>query len=259
MLTQFSIELAQSLVESTEQYPVDFDDLWYWCEYSNKANALRVLQREMAESIDFTQIIRIDENKIGDLRGRPTTKYYLTVDAAKMFAMMAGTSKGKEVRKYFLECERIAKEGQVPRFDIPKTYADALLLAANQAKAIEQLEFQIEKDAPLVAFSTKIAAAVNEISVGEMAKLLGMGRNTLFAKLRDRGVIQKNSAIPYQKYCEGEQAWFKVTETITNGGATGDIRTYATARVTGKGQIKIAELFGKETDGSGVVHIGKSA
>ena len=34
----------------------------------------------------------------------------LTIDAFKSLGMMAGTQKGKEIRHYFLECERIAKQ-----------------------------------------------------------------------------------------------------------------------------------------------------
>ncbi len=101
----FSLSVAESLYNSTEQFPVDFDDLWQWCGYSRKDNALVVLQREMLESIDFSTSLKSQ----GIFGTKPTTKYYLTIDATKMFAMMAKTEKGREVRKYFIQCEKIAK------------------------------------------------------------------------------------------------------------------------------------------------------
>ena len=35
---------------------------------------------------------------------------YLTVECFKSLGMMAGTEQGKQIRKYFIECERIAKQ-----------------------------------------------------------------------------------------------------------------------------------------------------
>ena len=46
-------------------------------------------------------------------RGRSSLEYYLTIEAAKHIAMMSGCDKGFEVRNYFLECERIAKQPPV--------------------------------------------------------------------------------------------------------------------------------------------------
>ena len=46
-------------------------------------------------------------------RGRSSLEYHLTIEAAKHIAMMSGCDKGFEVRDYFLECERIAKQPPV--------------------------------------------------------------------------------------------------------------------------------------------------
>jgi len=42
--------------------------------------------------------------------GRPAKNIRLTIDGFKMFCMMAGTPKGREVRRYFLECEKKYKK-----------------------------------------------------------------------------------------------------------------------------------------------------
>jgi hypothetical protein len=41
---------------------------------------------------------------------RPVEIIQLSIEAFKMWAMMAGTPQGKQVRLYFLECEKIAKQ-----------------------------------------------------------------------------------------------------------------------------------------------------
>jgi anti-repressor protein len=43
-------------------------------------------------------------------RGRPLEKIFLTIDCFKQFCMMAGTQKGKEVRRYFINCESELKK-----------------------------------------------------------------------------------------------------------------------------------------------------
>ena len=41
--------------------------------------------------------------------GRQSDSISLTIDCFKSLGIMAGTEQGKVIRKYFLECERIAK------------------------------------------------------------------------------------------------------------------------------------------------------
>ncbi|TRT88127.1 MAG: hypothetical protein EWV82_03225 [Microcystis aeruginosa Ma_AC_P_19900807_S299] len=96
----------QTLAESPSEYPVHFDVAWNWIGYSRKDNAKKVLVANFEENYDFQVFLNNKENPLG---GRPTEDIYLTVDCFKQLAMMAGTQKGKEVRKYFLECERHVK------------------------------------------------------------------------------------------------------------------------------------------------------
>lgn len=71
--------------------------------------------------------------------GNKTKDYAITLEFAKRISMMAKTKKGNEARSYFLECEKKAKELQVP-----KTFAQALRLAAEQQEAIEAKDSQIQ-------------------------------------------------------------------------------------------------------------------
>jgi phage anti-repressor protein len=109
----FSIELAQSIFDSEEQYPVDFEFAWQWCGYARKNNAKRNLLKNFLENEDFISdgvlLNRVLNSVQQDLGGRPTDIYCITVDCLKSLAMMAQTSKGKLVRQYFLECERKLK------------------------------------------------------------------------------------------------------------------------------------------------------
>lgn len=127
---------------------------------------------------------------------------------------------------------------------IPKTLPDALRLAANLAERNEALENKIIDDAPKVAFAMAVRNSEGTISVGAMAKLIGMGRNTLFKRLRDDGVLMKGN-IPYQKYID--RGYFRLVASDPIPTGFNKVRPINTPVVTGAGQVwiqnKYKELF----------------
>lgn len=71
-------------------------------------------------------------------------------------------------------------------------------------------EAQVAELAPKAEFYDTVADSSTLISMGDAAKLLnikGIGRNTLFRILRDRGVLQWDN-VPYQRYI----GYFEVKE-----------------------------------------------
>jgi phage anti-repressor protein len=102
---EFSHELALALVRSADPFPIDFENAWQWVGYSTKQKAKSKLTHHFEEGIDF-----LTKRLKNPQRGRPSESIQLSVDCFKSLGMMAGTDKGKEIRRYFLECERIAKE-----------------------------------------------------------------------------------------------------------------------------------------------------
>lgn len=103
-----SITEAQvfALCGSESQFPIDFDSAWKWIGYSRKDNAkAALLGAGFTEGLDL-----LINQELGTLAVPvPEEQIFLTTDCFKMWAMMAGTEKGRETRKYFLECERRLK------------------------------------------------------------------------------------------------------------------------------------------------------
>ena len=116
-MEQVQHDLVMNLIESTNPYPVDFDEAWQWVGYNKKQQAKEKLIRNFQRDMDFT----LESVKTPN-GGRPSESIALTVDCFKSFCMMAGTDKGKEVRAYFIKCEKELKNGHRP-----KTNAEALL------------------------------------------------------------------------------------------------------------------------------------
>ena len=104
----FNQELAQQLVNSDEQFPVDFELAWEWIGYSSKQSAKKKLSRNFDAGTDYLSKWMSVAHSNG-LTASRTEQIYLTIDAFKSLGMMAGTEQGKEIRKYFLNCERIVK------------------------------------------------------------------------------------------------------------------------------------------------------
>lgn len=93
-----------SCIESVDDFSVGFNDAWQWAGYGLKANALRKLKNHFVKGVDFSSDLMKNPG-----RGRSSVSYHLTTDCFKAFCMMAGTVRGREVRQYFIECEKELK------------------------------------------------------------------------------------------------------------------------------------------------------
>ncbi|EHX8244032.1 antA/AntB antirepressor family protein [Escherichia coli] len=63
----------------------------------------RIAEYGFVENQDIMIISQVRE-KIG--RGRPAKDYHLTLDTAKELAMVERNEKGRQIRRYFIECEK---------------------------------------------------------------------------------------------------------------------------------------------------------
>lgn len=97
-------EFVFSLIQSKEEFPVDFDDAWRWIGWNKKQDGKDVLLNNFDETVDFLR-----KGVKSSSGGRPGEWIVLTVECFKSLAMMAGTARGKQVRRYFLDCERKLK------------------------------------------------------------------------------------------------------------------------------------------------------
>jgi phage anti-repressor protein len=87
----------------------------------------RIKQYDFQENQDYIRIEKTTNNalpKIGDgvNQGFQPIDYHLTLDMAKELSMVERNAKGKEARRYFIECEKRLL-GQVPAH-VAKAYDD---------------------------------------------------------------------------------------------------------------------------------------
>lgn len=162
----------------------------------------RVEKYGFEETQDFVSVSKNLEN------GGRQIDYFVTVEMAKELSMVENNEKGQQARKYFIECEKKLKEV----FQIPKTYSQALMLAAKQAEMIENQAKQLEDQAPKVDFYDRIIDSKTAVNMQEVAGVLNipkMGRNNLFKFLREKGILNYRN-IPYREFIE--RGYFEVKE-----------------------------------------------
>lgn len=138
--SEFSIEIAQALVDSNEQFPIALDAAWQWLGYSKKDKALDTLRNNFTLGIDYSLLQRGEWSP----DGRSSDLYGLTIDCFKMMGMLARTDQGKRVREYFIECERRAKDNPVNKLTTLDALAVAVQMLQSQEKRIADQENAIK-------------------------------------------------------------------------------------------------------------------
>jgi toxin-antitoxin system, toxin component, bro family len=190
------------------------------------------------ENIDFSVIVKIDDDDTAFGGVRKSTDHAIKLDMAKELAMIQRNEKGKQARQYFIAVE---KEYNSPE----KIMARALRIADE---TINNLKIQIQQDKPKVLFAQAVSASHTSILIGDLAKLLKQngydtGQKRLFEELRQSGYLIKSGSsknMPTQKSMD--MGLFEVKETTINN-PDGSIRVTKTTKVTGKGQQYFINLF----------------
>jgi anti-repressor protein len=132
----------------------------------------------------------------------------------------------------------------LPNFDDPIAAAEAWILAKRgerEAKALaEERAAKIAADAPKVEFSEAIRSMDGENGMNEVAKSLGIGRNTLMKQMRKDGILMKGNE-PYQRYIDRGLFVYKAVGTIERS----DGRTQAAMAlfVTGAGYVFLQRKY----------------
>ena len=139
-----------------------------------------------------------------------------------------------------LENQSRKSEIVMPNFSNP---AEAARAWADQYEQRLKLEAKAREDAPKVEFFESVAEskdAVEMKAVSSTLNYVAVGRNKLFAILREQKVLQSNN-IPYQKYIDA--GYFRTIETKKNCGT--EVRIFIKTLVYQKGLDYIRKLLNK--------------
>lgn len=151
-------------------------DFTNWCKRNNE-------YLDFKECIDYVLIYAKNGENPNSLRGRPSVQYFYSVNAAKEISMLQRTEKGKEARRYFIECERQLKEKSLSIPDFTNPYEAALAWA----EAYKQNEIiKLERDQAIktksqinnrITATAMARASVETRRANKLADELGIGKN----------------------------------------------------------------------------------
>lgn len=129
--------------QNGERFPVPFDVAWQLAGYSRKDSAKRYLPKSSQGEFFHVSV----ENSEG--KGRPREVIKLSCDGLKHLCLMAETDQGRQIRQYFIECEkkwRMVQEqhpGIAQEIELQKLRNEGLSLERKKVKAeLDLLQFR---------------------------------------------------------------------------------------------------------------------
>ncbi|WP_257541014.1 phage antirepressor KilAC domain-containing protein [Sphingobium sp. CFD-1] len=197
----------------------------------------RIRQYDFAENIDFVTYSGNSE------KGRPAKEYAISLDMAKELAMVERNEKGKQARRYFIECERKAHSVTDPMVALNDPAAMRGILLSYTEKVLE-LQGEVEEMRPQVQALERIAISDGSMCITDAAKTLQVQPKALFGFLRAHGWIYtrqgSNEYIAYQSKLQSGLLEHKTTVVTRSDGSE---KTTTQVRVTPKGLTRLAKEF----------------
>nr|DAN46736.1 MAG TPA: KilAC domain protein [Caudoviricetes sp.] len=187
----------------------------------------RIDKYGFVENQDFEVFDNFINNPNG---GRPLKEYALTIDTAKELAMVEGNEKGRQARRYFIECEKKLRDVvSNQQLYIPKTLPEALRAYADEVEKNIKLEEKVKELEPKGQYFDKLVDRVILTNFRDTAKELGLGQNAFISKLIELRYIYRDSKKhlkPYSKFVK--DGLFEIKE-FTNSHTSG-VQTLVTPK-----------------------------
>lgn len=182
------------------------------------------------------------ENLKNSNGGRPQTEYALSVDMAKELSMVENNEKGRLARKYFIECEKIAREGMVASYQIedPIKRAERWIEEQKEKKALEAKNQEMQ---PKAQYFDELVERSLLTGFRDTAKELGLKQGEFIKILIDKGYIYrtpKGELRPIAKYAND---LFELKDFKSISSDHAGVRTW----ITVKGKKVFQLLFGRKT------------
>lgn len=223
----------------------------------------RVLQdiRELKCSPEFREhnfalMFNIRELPNGGKKEDPY--YVMTKDGFTLLAMGYTGEKAMQFKEdYIAAFNRMDEQIKTGGFQIPQSFAEALMLAAKQQEQIDAQNKIIEEQKPAVIFTNSIRSCNTNILIRDLAKLITQNGHEIGEQRLYEWMVQNKYLIRHQRFSKSKgkyvnyytptqsaakQKLFWVSErTIANPGEDAFIKF--TCYITGKGQVYFINKF----------------
>ena len=140
-----------------------------------------------------------------EMGGRPQTDYEITVDMAKQICMIQRTEKGKEVRQYFIDLEKV--------WNTPEQVMARALRLADQT--IHSLTAQVTEMRPKAEYFDELVDRKLNTNFRDTAKELGVKEKDFINFLMEKKFIYREARKeirPYAAYTDNGKGLFTLKE-----------------------------------------------
>lgn len=198
----------------------------------------RIEKYGFVENQDFEVFDKFIGNPQG---GRPSIEYAISVDMAKELSMVENNEKGRLARKYFIECERIAREGALASYQIedPIKRAERWIEEQREKQALVAKNQELQ---PKAQYFDELVERSLLTGFRDTAKEIGIKQSEFINLLIDKGYIYrtpKGELRPVAKYAND---LFELKDFKSFHNAHAGVRTW----ITVKGKKVFQLLFGKK-------------
>jgi len=169
------------------------------------SDVARILGYRMAS--DFTRRLDDDEKGTHSARTPGGTQDVTIISESGLYVAVIGSqAEGARAFKRWVTHDvipAIRRTGAymaAPAPALPQSYAEALRELLASVERNEVLEARVAEDAPKVEAYDQLMDSDGYYSMESAAKMCGLGRNTFYRRLREAGVIQPGSTLPYQTH-----------------------------------------------------------
>ena len=179
-----------------------------WFVGKDIANALGYKNPTVALADNVEEVDKV-VTKVSTLGGAQDT---IVINESGMYSLMFGSRLEKaKMFKHWVTSEVIPAIRKTGSYNLPQTYQEALRALADKQDELERLEIINKELEPKGIFYDAVTQSDQMTSMADVAKILdmGIGRNKLFAILREKRILQPDNK-PYQRYID--QGYFRLVE-----------------------------------------------
>lgn len=222
----------------------------YFRVYGSLENPL-FLAKDVAEWIDHSDVsmmIRtIDEDeKLTQtlfVSGQNREAWFLTEDGLYEVLMQSRKPIAKAFKK---QVKKILRDLRLyGQFKVPRTYAEALALAAEQQHLIETQNQMIGELKPKADYLDRVLKSKSLVTITQIAKDYGLSGLAMNRILHDLGIQYKQSE-QWLLYCKYHDKGYTFSETIQIEDVNGMTKVRMQTKWTQKGRIFLYELLKSE-------------
>jgi phage anti-repressor protein len=135
---------------STNDYPINLEDVFKMIGFANKENAKRTLRNNFTMDEDYKKLLVRTDEEVPNIKdgknigggGLNKEDIMLNIDTFKNLCMLAKTENGKQIRKYYIKMEEIMMEYTKEQFVLQLKEKEQREIQYKNQLELKELELQ---------------------------------------------------------------------------------------------------------------------